>query len=156
VGVLVVARPGADAVNVASLLVLGSATASALYDLLTRRLVATDPPETTVGYAAVVGSAVLGVAMPFVWTGPRSWGGLAIMLSLGLWGGLGHYFMARAYWCAPASVVAPFSYLQLVSAAITGYLVFGEVPRVAVWIGALLIVASGLFLVYAEGRASRA
>ena len=78
------------------------------------------------------------------------------MLSLGLWGGLGHYFTARAYQCAPASVVAPFSYLQLVGAAIAGYLVFDEVPGAGVWIGAALIVASGLFLVYAEGRARRA
>jgi drug/metabolite transporter (DMT)-like permease len=92
-GVLVGARPGADLVNLASLLVLGSATASALYDLLTRRLVATDPPETTVAYAAVVGAAALAVVMPVAWTSPRSWGSLAIMLSLGLWGGLGHYFM---------------------------------------------------------------
>jgi drug/metabolite transporter (DMT)-like permease len=154
-GVLVVARPGADAANLASLLVLGSATASALYDLLTRRVVAADPPETAVGYAAVVGTVVLGLAMPFVWTAPGSWTSLAILLSLGLWGGLGHYFTARAYHCAPASVVAPFSYLQLVGAAASGYLAFGEVPGPAVWLGAALIVASGLFLVYAEGRARR-
>jgi drug/metabolite transporter (DMT)-like permease len=155
VGVLIVARPGADAANLASLLVLGSATASALYDLLTRRVVAADPPETAVGYAAVVGAVVLGLAMPLVWTAPGSWTSLAILLSLGLWGGLGHYFTARAYHCAPASVVAPFSYLQLVGAAAAGYLAFGEIPGPAVWLGAALIVASGLFLVYAEGRARR-
>ena len=132
-GVLVVARPGADAANLASLLVLGSAAASALYDLLTRRVVAADPPETTVTYAAVVGTVVLGMVVPFVWTPPRSWGSLAVMLSLGLWGGLGHYLTARAYQCAPASVVAPFSYLQLVGAAIAGYLAFDEVPGAGVW-----------------------
>jgi drug/metabolite transporter (DMT)-like permease len=154
-GVLVVARPGADAANLASLLVLGSAAASALYDLLTRRVVAADPPETTVGYAAVVGTVVLGMVVPFAWTPPRSWSSLAVMLSLGLWGGLGHYFTARAYQQAPASAVAPFSYLQLVGAAITGYLVFDEVPGAGLWLGAALIVASGLFLVYAEGRARR-
>jgi drug/metabolite transporter (DMT)-like permease len=154
-GVLIVARPGADTANLASLLVLGSATASALYDLLTRRVVASDPPETAVGYAAVVGAVVLGLVMPLVWTTPKSWTSIAILLSLGLWGGLGHYFTARAYHCAPASVVAPFSYLQLLGAAGGGYLAFGEVPGAGVWIGAALIVASGLFLVYAEGRARR-
>jgi drug/metabolite transporter (DMT)-like permease len=155
-GVLVVARPGADTANLASLLVLGSAAASALYDLLTRRVVGADPPETTVGYAAVVGTVVLGLVVPFAWTPPRSWGSLLIMLSLGLWGGLGHYLTARAYQCAPASAVAPFTYLQLVGAAIAGYLAFGELPGAGVWVGAALIVASGLFLVYAEGRARRA
>jgi drug/metabolite transporter (DMT)-like permease len=155
-GVLVVARPGADVGNLASLLVLGSAACSALYDLLTRRLVASDPPETTVGYAAVVGTVLLGLVVPFAWTATRSWASLGIMLSLGLWGGLGHYLTARAYHCAPASVVAPFSYLQLVGAAVTGYLVFGDVPGTGIWIGAALIVASGLFLAYTEGRARRA
>jgi len=53
------------------------------------------------------------------------------VVSLGLWGGLGHYFTARAYHCAPASVVAPFSYLQLVGAAVGGYLAFAEVPGAA-------------------------
>jgi len=154
-GVLIVARPGAEAANLASLLVLGSATASALYDLLTRRVLASDPPETAVGYAAVVGAVVLGLVMPLVWTAPKSWTAGAILLSLGLWGGLGHYFTARAYHCAPASVVAPFSYLQLVGAAIGGYLAFSEIPGAGVWIGAALIIASGLFLVYAEGRARR-
>jgi drug/metabolite transporter (DMT)-like permease len=154
-GVLIVARPGADAANLASLLVLGSATASALYDLLTRRVVASDPPETAVGYAAVVGAVVLGLVMPLVWMTPKSWTSVAVLLSLGPWGGLGHYFTARAYHCAPASVVAPFSYLQLVGAAVGGYLAFAEVPGAGVWIGAALIVASGLFLVYAEGRARR-
>lgn len=156
VGVLIVARPGADTANLAALLVLGSAAASAFYDLLTRRVVAADPPETAVGYAAVVGAVVLAFVVPFVWTPPRSWSSLLIMLSLGLWGGLGHYLTARAYHCAPASVVAPFTYLQLVGAAISGYLAFGEVPGAGVWIGAGLIVASGLFLVYAERRARRA
>jgi drug/metabolite transporter (DMT)-like permease len=155
-GVLVVARPGADVGNLASLLVLGSAACSALYDLLTRRLVASDPPETTVGYAAGVGTVLLGLVVPFAWTATRSWASLGIMLSLGLWGGLGHYLTARAYHCAPASVVAPFSYLQLVGAAVTGYLVFGDVPGTGIWIGAALIVASGLFLAYTEGRARRA
>ena len=155
-GVLVVARPGADVGNLASLLVLGSAACSALYDLLTRRLVASDPPETTVGYAAVVGTVLLGLVVPFAWTATRSWTSLGIMLSLGLWGGLGHYLTARAYHCAPASVVAPFSYLQLVGAAITGYLVFGDVPGSGIWIGAALIVTSGLFLAYTEGLARRA
>ena len=86
---------------------------------------------------------------------PRTWSSLAVMLSLGLWGVLGHAFTARAYQQAPASVVAPFSYLQLVGAAVTGYLVFDEVPGAGLWLGAALIVASGLFLVYAEGRARR-
>ena len=154
-GVLIVARPGADAANLASLLVLGSATASALYDLLTRRVVASDPPETAVGYAAVVGAVVLGLVMPLVWTTPKSWTSVATCSSLGLWGGLGHDFTARAYHCAPASVVAPFSYLQLLGRGRRRLPRVRRGARRGLWLGAALIVASGLFLVYAEGRARR-
>jgi len=155
-GVLVVARPGADVANLAAFLVLGNAACSALYEILTRRVVASDPPETAVGYAAVVSTVVLGLVVPFNWTWPRTTAHLAVMLSLGLWGGLGHYLVARAYRSAPASVVAPFGYLQLLGAAVTGFLVFGDVPGAGVWLGALLIVGSGAFLVFAEGRARRA
>jgi drug/metabolite transporter (DMT)-like permease len=156
VGVLAVARPGTDVANLAALLVLGNAGCSALYEILTRRVVGSDPPETAVGYAAVVGAALLAVVVPFGWTSPRSAWSLALMLSLGLWGGLGHYLVARAYRWAPASAVVPFGYLQLVGAAIAGYLAFGDVPDAGVWLGAALIVGSGVFLAYAEGRARRA
>jgi drug/metabolite transporter (DMT)-like permease len=151
-GALVVIRPGADVAQLASALVLVNAACSALYQLLTRRVAAGDPPETTVGYSAVVGAAVMSVVVPFAWGGWPAGSRLALMVSLGLWGGLGHYCVARAYLWAPASVVAPFNYLQLVGAAASGYLVFGDVPSAPVWIGAILIVGSGLLIAYTERR----
>jgi drug/metabolite transporter (DMT)-like permease len=82
---------------------------------------------------------------------PRSSGVAALMLSMGLTGGLGHYLVARAYLWAPASVVSPFNYIQLLGAATTGYLIFGEVPGPSLWAGATLIVASGLLIAGTEG-----
>ena len=151
-GVLVVVRPGSDVAQVASLLSLGTAVCYAGYQVLTRLVLGTDPPETTVGYSALVGTAVATLLVPFFWVTPSSWTELGLLLSLGLTGGLGHYLVARAYMWAPASVVSPFNYVQLLGAASTGYLIFGDVPGPELWLGAGLIVASGLSIAYAETR----
>jgi drug/metabolite transporter (DMT)-like permease len=151
-GVLVVVGPGRDVAQLASLLSLGTAVCYAGYQVLTRRVAATDPPETTVGYSALVGTALTTVLVPFSWVSPASWTQAALLLSMGLTGGIGHYLVARAYMWAPASVVSPFNYAQLLGAAVTGYLFFGEVPGPALWAGAALIVASGLAIALEESR----
>jgi drug/metabolite transporter (DMT)-like permease len=151
-GVLVVVRPGGEAAEVASLLSLGTAVCYAFYQLLTRRVAANDPPETTVGYSALVGTVALTAIVPFVWTPAPSGAKLALLASMGLTGGLGHYMVARAYYSAPASVVSPFNYVQLLGAAAMDYLVFRALPGPTLWLGAALIIGSGLFIVYAERR----
>jgi drug/metabolite transporter (DMT)-like permease len=151
-GVLVVVGPDAGTVRLASILSLGTAACYAVYQLLTRRVAASDPPETTAGYSALVGTLVTTAIVPLVWVTPRSAATFALMLSMGVTGGLGHYAIARAYLWAPASVVSPFNYVQLLGAATTGYLIFGEVPGAALWLGALLIVGSGLFIAFTETR----
>jgi drug/metabolite transporter (DMT)-like permease len=151
-GVLVVVRPGGEAAQLASLLSLGTAVCYAFYQLLTRRVAADDPPETTVGYSALVGTVALTAVVPFVWTAPPSAWKLLLLASMGLTGGLGHYFVARAYYSAPASVVSPFNYVQLLGAALMDYVVFRDPPELTLWLGATLIVGSGLFIAYAERR----
>jgi drug/metabolite transporter (DMT)-like permease len=155
-GALIVIRPGVDVAQLASLLVLGTAASSALYQVLTRRVAGGDPPETTVAYSGVVGAVVMSAIVPVVWTAPPSVTSLGLLASLGLWGGLGHYFVARAFLWGPASAVAPLSYVQLVGAAVSGYLVFGDVPDVWVWVGAVLIVGSGLLILSGERGAAGA
>jgi len=151
-GVLVVVRPGAEATQPASLLPLGTAVCYAFYQLLTRRVAASDPPETTVGYSALAGTVVMSAIVPFVWTAPASLARSLLLLSMGLTGGLGHYFVARAYMWAPASVVSPFNYVQLLGAAATGYLIFDDVPDAWLWGGAALIIGSGLLVAHGERR----
>ncbi|HMH50872.1 MAG TPA: DMT family transporter [Candidatus Acidoferrum sp.] len=149
-GALIVIRPGAG-VSAYLLLILGSSVCYALYQLLTRRVAAYDRPQTSVTYSALVGTIVLSILVPFTWTTPSAtqWAGLA---ALGVLGGLGHYLIAHALAVAAASIISPFHYIQLIWAAALGYLVFGDVPSGFTWLGAAVIIASGLFIAVTQAR----
>jgi drug/metabolite transporter (DMT)-like permease len=78
-----------------------------------------------------------------------------MLLALGVFGGLGHYCVARAMIDAPANIVSPFQYFQLVGAGLFGWLVFDNLPSISTWTGAAIIVASGLYLGWSETRRAR-
>lgn len=146
VGVLVVIRPGAAVFQWASLLIVGSATSYAIYQILTRRVAGFDAPETSVVYSALVGSVLMSVVVPFSWTTPASWTDGLLLASLGVLGGLAHYSMARAMTYAPANFLSPFTYWQMVGSVVVGYLMFSEVPDTCTWAGAGLIIAAGIYV----------
>ncbi|HSE94065.1 MAG TPA: DMT family transporter, partial [Methylomirabilota bacterium] len=151
-GALIVIRPTGGGTHPAIVLVLGSAACYAFYQVLTRRVVGIDSPETSVTYSALVGTLVLSAVVPFVWRTPAGAGQWLMLAGLGLLGGLGHYFVARALLWGPASVIAPFHYVQLVWAAAAGFLVFGDVPSAWTWLGAAIVIGSGLSLAWRESR----
>jgi drug/metabolite transporter (DMT)-like permease len=149
-GALIVIRPGSGGVSPYAVLVLGSSACYAGYQVLTRSVASTDPPETSVTYSALLGTALLSLLVPFVWQTPagiREW---VLLGSLGVLGGMGHYCVARAFLWGPASVLAPFHYVQLIWASVMGYAVFGDVPGIATWLGAAVIIASGLYIAWRE------
>jgi drug/metabolite transporter (DMT)-like permease len=154
-GALFILRPGSGVVHLASFLVLISATCNALYQILTRRLAARDPAETSNTYIAVVGFALSSVFLPFVWETPRAPLDLLLLASLGIFGGFGHYFIVKALEWGPAAVIAPLNYGQLIGTVIIGYVAFGEFPDAATWFGAAIIVGSGLYIFYRERRRAR-
>lgn len=145
-GVLVVIRPGSAVFQWATLLLLGSASCYALYQVLTRRVAGFDAPETSVVYSALVGSVLMSLVVPFSWKTPGSWSDALLLGSLGVLGGLGHYCIARAMTYAPANFVSPFQYWQMVGSVAVGYLLFAEVPDAFTWLGAALIIAAGLYV----------
>ena len=100
-------------------------------------------------HVAWVGSAIMTAYMPFAWqpVAPFDW---LPMVAMGALGGLGHLILIRALTVAPASLLAPFIYTQIVWALILGYLVFGDVPDAWMLLGATVIVASGLYVLYRE------
>jgi drug/metabolite transporter (DMT)-like permease len=158
VGALIVIRPGAGLIHWAAILCLVSALCYALYQILTRRAASFDRPETTVLYSAVVGSIVMSAAAPFDWSWPADWTSGALLASLGVFGGLGHYYVAKAFRFGSAAVISPFNYAQLLGAAGFGYLFFDHLPDGWTWLGAAVIVASGVYIAWREavrGRQSR-
>jgi drug/metabolite transporter (DMT)-like permease len=152
VGVLIVMRPGSEVFRWASLLILGSALCYAIYQVLTRRVAQADSPETSAVYSALLGTVLATLAVPLFWTTPERIFDVLVLSSLGILGGLGHYFVARAMLNAPANIVSPFQYFQLIGAVVLGYLLFGDLPTVYTWIGAAIIVGSGLFMGWNESR----
>lgn len=151
-GALFVIAPTGAGFNPWAILVFGSAICYAVYQLLTRHVAGTDAPETSVTYSALVGTLLLSVIVPFVWKTPEQPSHAIALASLGLFGGLGHYFVARAFVLGAASIMSPFHYVQLVWAAVVGYLIFGDVAGVRTWVGAMLISGSGLFVALSERR----
>jgi drug/metabolite transporter (DMT)-like permease len=154
-GALLILRPGSGVVHLASFLVLISAACNALYQLLTRSLAARDSAETSNTYIAVVGFVLSSLAVPFFWQTPTSPLDLLLFVSLGIFGGFGHYFIVKALEWGPAAVVAPLNYGQLIGTVIIGYFAFGEFPDRWTWAGAIVIIASGLYIFYRERRLMR-
>jgi len=152
VGVLVVMRPGTEVFQWASLLIVLSACLYGTYQVLTRKIAAIDPPETSAVYSAVVGSVLKTIAVPFFWTMPDTAFQVFMLAGLGVLGGSGHYFVARALRAAPANIVSPFQYVQLLGGVILGFLVFGDIPSTWTWLGAAIIVGSGLYIGWSESR----
>jgi drug/metabolite transporter (DMT)-like permease len=146
VGVLVVIRPGAAVFQWASLLIVGSAVCFAVYQILTRRVAGIDRPETSAVYSALVGSVLMSLLVPLSWRTPATWTDIALLVSLGVLGGLGHYCVARALLYAAANLLSPFQYWQMVGSVIVGWLMFAEVPDAATWIGTALIVGAGMYV----------
>ena len=126
--------------------VVVSASAYALYQILTRRIAGIDSPETSAIYSSTVGGFGLILILPFVWQTPHSLLHVALFCSLGVLGAIGHYCVARAMHLAPANVISPFQYFQLLSSVAVGYFFFGNFPDLIGWLGAAIIVAAGLYI----------
>jgi drug/metabolite transporter (DMT)-like permease len=90
--------------------------------------------------------------LPFVWKTPESLRDILLFCSLGVIGAVGHYLVARAFTNAPANIVSPFQYFQLLGSVAIGYIFFGDFPDFFTWLGAAIIVASGLYIGWSQTR----
>jgi len=160
VGVLIIIRPDAGLDPVGTLFGLLTALLFAGQYIATRR-VAADDPFTTLVWSGAVGSLCLTAILPF--TLPSVWPLLAgldgvqwlVLVSTGFWGALGHLLQIQAYRYAPASVLAPFIYLQIISAAALGWLIWGQFPDAFSWLGIAVICASGMTIAVLEWRSRK-
>lgn len=150
IGVVIIIEPGPSTFQPAALLPLAAACCYAGYNLTTRLLSGVDSSASMLLYPAVFATAVLTPPLPFVGHLPPDWLVAGLMLVMGAAGGLGHWFLIVAHRRAPASLLAPFQYTQILWMPLFGYLVFRDVPTGNTAIGAAIIVASGLYILYRE------
>jgi drug/metabolite transporter (DMT)-like permease len=153
-GMLVVVRPGMGGFQPAALFGVASALCWALALIITRKISGSDTPQTTVLWSAGIGAAVLTLMLPFqaVWPTP---GQLGLSLLMGVVASGGQWLVILAHRIAPASLLAPFFYGQLIWVTFLGFLVFGNLPDQWTLTGAGIIIASGLYTAHRERVRSR-
>ncbi len=155
IGIVILVRPGSAVFHPATALLVLCALSNALYQLLTRKLPG-DSPYTTLFYTALVGTVGLSVALPFTGAfGDVSAFDAFLFILLGVLAGIGHWMLITAYLKAPASLLVPFTYLQMIWATLYGYLIFAQLPDRISAVGMSVIVASGVALVVHERRMAR-
>ena len=155
IGVLIVVRPGTSTFNPASVLPLLSSVSWACGIVLTRKMShSNDGMVTTLGYAALTGWIVTSVMLPFVWTA-LTWREVAIGGFMACVSTAAQWLVVMGYRRANASVLAPFSYTQLVWSSLAGFLLFRMVPDLMTLAGAAVIIASGLYTAHRERIVAR-
>jgi drug/metabolite transporter (DMT)-like permease len=152
IGAMIIIRPGLGVTHWAGFLILAAAGCNTIYQILTRALAGHDPAATSIVYSAMVGTVAGGLIVAANPVVPHSAFDWAVFCSLGIFGGTGHFLIVKAYESAEASVVSPFHYGQLVGATLYGYLAFGDFPDRWTWVGAAIIVASGLYVTRREAE----
>lgn len=156
IGILILLRPGSSILHPSVVLLFLTALCNALYLMLTRKL-PNDSGATTLFYSALVGTLALAPVVPAaVDLGAISGRDALLFALLGGFAGLGHAMLTRAVSTCPASLLAPFTYLQILWATAAGFLVFDHWPDGWSFAGMAVIVASGLALAWQERRRARA
>ena len=149
IGVLIILRPGTSAFHPAAFFPIISALAWAGTLIMTRMMSGRERTVTTMTWSSIVGLCILSALVPLVWVAP-SWHDVFFGILIGVASTAGQWIVVLAFRYADASVLAPFSYTQLLWVSILGFLVFGEVPDIWTVTGAAIIVASGLYTAHRE------
>jgi drug/metabolite transporter (DMT)-like permease len=157
IGALVVIQPGVAGLRIEILLLLVAAFLFSLYQIFTRMAASTDSEATSSIYTVLVALVVSAMMVPWHYKAPDSADALVwvAFVATGLLGGMRHFFVVKAYTYAPASLISPFFYCELVGVTLLGFLVFGDLPQPSTWLGAAIIVCSGLYIAHRERIRSR-
>ncbi|MEP1207386.1 MAG: DMT family transporter [Rhizobiaceae bacterium] len=153
-GSMIVIRPGLGALHPAVMLVVVAAILFALRQILSRALADTDRTSTTIAYTALVGSFLLTLPLPFIWQWPGSTFEILLLTSIAVMAAGAEILVIKALEVAQAVVVAPVQYSLIIWGTAYGYFVFGQFPDMWTWIGAVIIIASGLYTLQRDAKAS--
>lgn len=150
IGVLIIVRPGMGLMHPAMLLSIANAICYAFFIIVTRMLASSDSTATTMFYSTIAGVVLLTPVIPFFWTTPPTLATWIGMISIGAIASFGHWMLVLAHSRAPAAILAPFIYTQIIWMLALGYLLFGDWPDLWTFVGAGIVIASGLYLLSRE------
>ena len=155
VGVLVMIRPEPGHMNLTGAGFALAAAVAAAFAMITVREMGRTEPGAAIAFYFTLSGCVLGLAgLPFHWVTPAP-STLGLLILMGLVGGIGQLLLTESLRVAPVGLVAPFDYTQLLWASLIGLLIWGELPRPATIAGALIVAASGVYIVLHETRRFR-
>ena len=151
IGVLIILKPGTGLFNIYSIIPLVSAFFMAIAYLSTRYLMSTESSIAIIFYysSALLLTSIIFFPSNFIM--PNNFEFVPLFI-LGIMGSLGHYFLSQAAKYAEVKVITPFEYTSLIFVSILGYIFYQEVPDISVYIGAIFIVISGIYIVYREQK----
>jgi drug/metabolite transporter (DMT)-like permease len=151
-GVLLITRPGFGAIHPAALFSVAATICYGLYAVITRIVSRTDSNQTSLFYNNLIGALAMLPVIPFVWATPANWVIALMLVGTGVLGSVGHYCLIAGHRLAPASVLSPFIYTQLIWVVFFGYVVFDHVPTGWTMAGAVVVIGSGLYLLHRERK----
>ena len=149
-GVLIIVRPGLGEFGWPVLFSVGAAFCYASYNIITRKLAGVDSPNSQQFYSALVSTVCI---MPFAlgqWTWPADPTGWLAFFAMGAMGALGHQIYSIAHRLAPASTLAPFTYVQIIYMTAASWIVFSQPPDRWIVLGSLVVIGSGLYMWHRE------
>ena len=151
IGVLFVIRPGFAEVNMATVGAVCAGICYAFYIISTRKLSSIDSPLMTLIFTGLSGAIVISLIVPFYWNS-LNFNGWLILISLAAIGTLAHFLLILSLNYAEASKLAPLSYSEIIMNVIIGYYFFGDFPNQWIWIGLIIIIASGVYISLRENK----
>lgn len=154
-GALIVIRPGFGNLDLPMLLAAAAGLCHGAFLLVTRKLSRSGPPLATLCVTTIVGALALLPFQPFVWVmpDPQHW---LLIAGMGFVSVLAHFLLIKAFEIGTATLLAPFGYVEIITATILGFAIFGDFPDRITWIGILVIVTSGLYITFRERLRSQA
>ena len=150
-GVLIMVRPDGGVFAPAASVALAATVLYALAMIQVRRMAVTETAGATVFYFSLLSVVLSGLTLPWNWVTPGPFDA-ALLVLIGLLGGVGQIALTHAYRLAPVSAVAPFDYVSLLWGVLFGWLLWGDLPAWATLAGAIIVAASGLYILHREAH----
>ena len=151
-GVIIATRPGTAAFQPIVLVAVAGVVCNSAYVLATRKLAGADSAQTTLAWTQIAGLVFLTPILPWIWRQPQSAVDWLVMAAMGVFAATSHGMLIVAHRFAPAPILTPFTYTQLIWMIISGVAVFGDWPAASTLLGAALVVACGAYLALRERR----